>query len=146
MFMEYVNIFGLKLSMMEEWFRKNSVSADVGLAGSAFTFKQHLAVLNYYLKLGPEYLDSLERGKPDDTIYVNINAISEKIALISGKDGYEGLLKQFKVNSENFIQKLKTFRNNSTKNMPGYLMDQFMFFARHFGACEEKLKMMRVSD
>lgn len=99
--------------------------------------------MNYFLKSGLEYLSSLERGKPDDSYYRNINEISEKVALVTEKDNYAGLLKQFKINSENFITKLKNCKNNSSKNLSEYLMDQFLFFGRHFGACEEKLKQMK---
>jgi hypothetical protein len=143
MFMEYVNIFGLKLDMMADWFRKNSSSGEMKIAEKTLSFKQHLAIMNYFLKTGLEYLSSLERGKPDDSYYRNINEISEKIALMSEKDNYAELLKQFKINSGSFILKLKSCKNNSSKNLSEYLMDQFLFFGRHFGACEEKLNQMK---
>ena len=141
--MEYVNIFGLKLTMMEDWFRKNSSSGDVKISENTWSFKQHLAIMNFFLKTGLEYLSGLERGKPDDSLYRNINEISEKIALNSEKDSYNDQLKQFKINYENFLSKLKNCKNNSTKNLSEYLMDQFLFFGRHFGACEEKIKQMK---
>jgi hypothetical protein len=143
MFMEYVNIFGLKLYVMQDWFKKNSDYSDIHLSDKSWTLKQHLAIMNYYIKISMEYLDTLERGKPDETLYLNLNEISEKIALHSEKENYQNMLKQFQVSSQDLMQKFKTCKNKSTKNISEYLMDQFFLITRHFGAAEENLKISK---
>jgi hypothetical protein len=143
MFMEYVNIFGLKLAFFEDWLKKNSESGDVKVSEKSITIKQHAAIVNYYLKIGVEYLVSLERGKPDDILYHNILIIIEKIALNCEKEKYSDVLKQYKINSDEFITKLKSCKNKSAKNLNEFLMDQFHIFSKHFGACEEKIKFIK---
>jgi len=143
MFMEYVNIYGLKLYIIEDWFKKNAEFSDTVFGEKSWTVKQYLAIINHWLKVEQLHLETLERGKPDDTMYHNFFEISDKIAVHSEKDTYPALLKAYKVMSADLITKYKNCKNKSTKNMSEILIDHFFMISRLFGAIEDKIRLIK---
>lgn len=139
---EVINIFGLKLAIIEDWLSNlDKEIIDKKISDTIWSVKQHLAVLNYRLKVVIDYIVNHEDADEDNVNDKNLDAISERIALQAENEDYNAMLKDFIDNSENLINELKKWKNDNSSDIIEFVMDQFFFFSRQFGQMELKIKM-----